>query len=81
MDYAKKPVEGAGEVWTWTASEAETPWLIAWLIGPRDGETAARGMPELQTRLANRVPRTSEGPKAYVKPSKMPLGPIETLRC
>src|SRR6202035_2294635 len=29
----KKPVEGAGDTWTWTAIEADTKLLITWLVG------------------------------------------------
>src|SRR5277367_2051849 len=32
----KKPVEWAGDTWTWTAIEADTKLLITWLVGGRD---------------------------------------------
>src|SRR5215212_3026678 len=36
----KKPVDGAGDTWTWTAIEAETKLLITWLVGGRDSDYA-----------------------------------------
>lgn len=67
VPYAKKPVEGAGDVWTWTAIEAETKLLVSWLIGNRDGDTAAVFIQDLKTRLASRVQLTTDGHKAYLQ--------------
>ncbi len=64
---AKRPVEGAGDVWTWTAIEAETKLLISWLIGDRDGETATIFIKDVKARLANRVQLTTDGHKAYLQ--------------
>jgi IS1 family transposase len=63
----KKPVEGAGDTWTWTAIEADTKLLITWLVGGRDGEYAMGFMDDLRSRLANRVQLTSDGHKAYLE--------------
>lgn len=67
VQYAKKPVEGAGDVWTWTAIEAETKLLVSWLIGNRDGDTAAIFIKDLKARIANRVQLTTDGHKAYLQ--------------
>ena len=64
---AKTPVEGAGDVWTWTAIEADTKLLVSWLIGNRDGDTAAIFMQDVKARLANRVQLTTDGHKAYLQ--------------
>jgi hypothetical protein len=63
----KKPVDGAGDTWTWTAIEADTKLLITWLVGGRDGEYAIAFMDDLRDRLANRVQLTSDGHKAYLE--------------
>jgi IS1 family transposase len=63
----KKPVEGAGDTWTWTAIEAETKLLISWLVGGRDSDYAIGFMDDLKSRLANRVQLTSDGHKAYLE--------------
>jgi len=62
----RKPVEGAGDTWTWTAIEADTKLLITWLVGGRDTEYAIAFMDDLRDRLANRVQLTSDGHKAYL---------------
>jgi IS1 family transposase len=58
---------GYGDVWTWTAIEAQTKLIPCWLIGPRDGETAKIFINDLAGRLANRVQLTSDGHKAYLQ--------------
>ena len=67
LPITKNPVEGAGDVWTWTAIEAETKLIVSWLVGRRDGETATVFIQDLQTRLANRVQLTTDGHKAYLE--------------
>jgi IS1 family transposase len=63
----KKPVQGAGDTWTWTAIEAETKLLITWLVGGRDSDYAIAFMDDLRDRLVNRVQLTSDGHKAYLE--------------
>ncbi len=63
----KKPVEGAGDTWTWTALEADTKLLISWLVGGRDSDYAIAFMDALRDRLANRVQLTSDGHRAYLE--------------
>src|SRR5713101_8460300 len=64
VPYAKKPVEGAGDVWTWTAIDADSKLIVSWLVGNRDGDTAAVFIKDVKTRLANRVQLTTDGLKA-----------------
>lgn len=63
----KKPVEGAGDVWTWTALDADSKLIVQWYVGDRSGETAKLFIDDLSTRLANRVQLTSDGHKAYLE--------------
>ena len=63
----KKPVEGAGDTWTWTAIDAESKLILSWLVGGRDSEYAMAFMDDLRSRLANRVQLTSDGHKAYLE--------------
>jgi transposase-like protein len=30
----------AGDVWTWTAIDADTNLMVSWLVGARDADTA-----------------------------------------
>lgn len=63
----KASVDGAGDVWTWTAIEADTKLLISHFVGGRDGECAKWFIEDLAQRLANRVQLTSNGHKAYLE--------------
>ena len=63
----KKPVEGAGDTWTWTALDADTKLLVTWLVGGRNSDYAIAFMDDLRDRLANRVQLTSDGHKAYLE--------------
>lgn len=63
---AKAPPAGAGDVWTWTALEAQSKLIISYLVGGRDGEYALALMDDLRGRLANRVQLTTDGHKAYL---------------
>lgn len=63
----KQGVLGYGDVWTWTAIDAETKLVPSWLIGFRDTEHATVFMKDLAGRLANRVQLTSDGHKPYME--------------
>lgn len=63
----KKPVEGAGDTWTWTAIDADSKLIVQWFVGDRDGDTAKFFIDGLAERLANRVQLTSDGLKAYLE--------------
>jgi IS1 family transposase len=57
---AKAAPEGAGDIWTWTALEAQTKLMIAWTVGGRDGGYAHTFMQDVASRLANRVQLTTD---------------------
>ena len=57
----------AGDVWTWTAIDAETKLIPCWMIGQRDASAAHAFIDDLTTRLACRVQVTSDGLKVYLK--------------
>ena len=63
----KKPVDGAGDVWTWTALDADSKLIVQWFVGGRDGYSAKLFIDDLATRLANRVQLTSDGLRAYLE--------------
>lgn len=64
---AKKAPEGAGDVWTWTAIDADTKLIPSWFVGGRDSDAAMIFTDDLASRLANRVQLTSDGHKAYLE--------------
>ena len=63
---AKAAPDGAGDVWTWTAIDADTKLIPSWFVGGRDSDAAIIFMDDLASRLANRVQLTSDGHKAYL---------------
>ena len=67
VPFAKAAPEGAGDVWTWTAIDADTKLIIAYEVGDRSGATAFEFMNNLSLRLANRVQLTTDGHGAYLR--------------
>src|SRR5712672_208120 len=61
VKFAKAAPEGAGDVWTWTAIDADSKLIISWHVGDRSTYTGT------SFRLANRVQPTTDGHKAYLK--------------
>ena len=58
--------KGWGDVWTWTAIDADTKLVPCWFIGTRDASAAWHFMHDLKARLANRVQLTTDAHKAYL---------------
>lgn len=58
---------GWGDVWTWTALDAETKLVPCWYVGTRDGSAAYHFIHDLKGRLADRVQLTTDGHKAYLE--------------
>lgn len=55
-----------GDVWTWTAIDADTKLIVSWLVGSRDADAAHAFMQDVADRLANRVQLTTDGHHAYL---------------
>lgn len=64
---AKAAPDGAGNVWTWTAIDADTKLMASYFVGDRSGESAIIVMDDLRSRPSNRVQLTTDGHKAYVE--------------
>ena len=64
---AKAAPANAGDVWTWTAIDADTKLIPSWFVGGRDSDAAIIFKDDLASRLANRVQLTSDGHKAYLE--------------
>lgn len=58
--------DGAGDVWTWTAIDADSKMILSYEVGDRSGDTAYEFMVDLASRLCNRVQLTTDGHKAYL---------------
>jgi IS1 family transposase len=57
---------GFGDVWTWTALDADSKLIVSWLVGGRSVAYARKFIEDLASRLANRVQLTTDGHKAYL---------------
>jgi IS1 family transposase len=55
-----------GDIWTFTAIEAETKLVISWMVGRRDSGTATEFLRDVESRLANRIQLTTDGHKMYL---------------
>ncbi|WP_137044688.1 DDE-type integrase/transposase/recombinase [Pseudolabrys sp. FHR47] len=64
---AKSAPADAGDVWTWTAIDADSKLLVSWLVGDRTTYSALRFVDDLKSRLANRVQLTSDGHRPYLQ--------------
>jgi IS1 family transposase len=67
VKFAKAAPEAAGDVWTWTAIDADSKLIVSWHVGDRSQHTGISFMGDLKARLANRVQLTTDGHKAYLK--------------
>src|SRR5437868_2452078 len=64
----------AGDVWLWTAIDADTKLVPAWRLGDRTGRVAKSFVADLASRLSNRVQLTTDGHKAYLEAVEASFG-------
>lgn len=57
---------GIGDVYTWTAIDADTKLAVSWLVGRRTARYANAFIADLAGRLANRVQLTTDGYRVYL---------------
>jgi IS1 family transposase len=60
--------KGEGDLWTWTAMDADTKLMVCWHVGKRDYMAARAFMADLKSRLATRVQLTTDG-LAWYRPA------------
>ena len=58
--------DGWGDVWTWTAIDAQTKLVPCRMVGPRDYHAAHAFISDLASRLSNRVQLTTDGHRPYL---------------
>jgi IS1 family transposase len=63
---AKMEADICGDVWTFTATEAQTKLIISWMAGRRDAGCATEFLRDVESRLSNRVQLTTDGHKMYL---------------
>ena len=63
----KKGRFGYGDIWTWTAIDADTKLIPSWLVSDRTACAATEFIKDLAGRLSNRIQLTTDGHKAYLE--------------
>lgn len=64
---ADKKDTGAGDVWTWTAIDADSKLIISYLCGGRNAEWATTFMEDLASRVSTRIQMTTDGHRVYAE--------------
>lgn len=62
----EKMDNGWGDIWTWTAIDADTKLVPCWMVGQRGLETASEFISDLASRLSHRVQLTTDGHRPYL---------------
>jgi|SRR6267154_977805 len=70
----EKKQQGWGDVWTWTALDADTKLIPCWLVGDRTVGSCHHFIHDLKDRLASRVQLTTDGHGVYVLAIKDAFG-------
>lgn len=65
---------GFGDVWTWTAIDADSKLIVSYLVGGRSAIYARKFIEDLASRLAHRVQLTTDGHKAYLSAVESAFG-------
>lgn len=56
----------AGDVWTWTALDADSKLMVSWYVGSRDAKAAYEFLCDVRERVSTRMQMTSDGHSAYL---------------
>lgn len=64
---AKAAPDVAGDVWTWTAIDADSKLIASWMVGDRSTDTARVFVDDLASRLIGRVQITTDGHRPYLE--------------
>ena len=63
----EKKGSGAGDVWTWTAIDADSKLILSYLCGGRDASWACQFMEDLASGVTTRIQITTDGLRAYAE--------------
>ncbi len=56
-----------GDIWTWTAVDADSKLIPSWLCGYRDAQTAEVFISDLASRLSHRIQLSTDGNAPYLE--------------
>jgi len=54
-----------GDVWTWTAIDADSKLMLTWFVGDRTNQSAETFLGDLATRVSDRIQLTTDGLPSY----------------
>jgi IS1 family transposase len=60
-------MENAGDIWTWTAIDADSKLIVSWNVGNRDADSANTFMQDVADRINGYVQLTTDGHHAYLQ--------------
>jgi IS1 family transposase len=63
----EKEAIGWGDVWTWTAIDADSKLIISYMLGDRGASTAQAFMQDIASRVSNRIQLTTDGHRVYAE--------------
>jgi IS1 family transposase len=63
----EKKAEGWGDIWTWTAIDADTKFNISWVVGNRTASEAYELMFDISERVNGGFQLTTDGNRMYLK--------------
>lgn len=66
----------AGDVWTFTAIDADTKLVISWLVGRRDAGCASDFLRDVSSRLSERIQLTTDGHRMYLEAVPQAFGSV-----
>lgn len=70
----KKAAGEAGDVWTWTALDADSKLIVTWLVGDRSSRSARPFMQDVADRIVTRLQLTTDGHRPYMTAVDMAFG-------
>lgn len=66
VEKAKAAPDHAGDVWTWTAIDADSKLMISYFVGDRSAESARVLLYDLAGRVTDRIQLTTDGFHSYL---------------
>jgi IS1 family transposase len=63
----EKVAQGWGDVWTWTAIDADSKLMVSYLVGQRGPQWANDFMQDVASRIDSRIQLTTDGLKMYAE--------------
>lgn len=63
----EQKANGAGDVWTWIAIDADSKLVLSYLCASRNAESAFDFMEDLASRVTTRIQITTDGHRAYAE--------------